>query len=57
VSRRLRDTTVFFQSVEESEDDLGVKFWDLQGSRFDAAFAMNELQQQSECIAITRNRL
>jgi hypothetical protein len=48
---------VLFQSVEESEDDLGVKSWDLQGNRFDAGFAMNELQQQPECIAITRNGL
>src|SRR6266851_9639335 len=57
VARHDGVAAVFFQSVEESEDDLGVKFWDLQSSRFDAGIAMNELQQQSECIAITRNGL
>jgi len=48
---------VFLQAVEEGEHAIGIERGDGQRDRFDAGLPMDELQQQSERIAIARDRL
>lgn len=61
VRRRFRDVIAlwrsFSQALEEGEDAIGVQRGDRQRGRLDARLPMDELQQQTERIAIARDRL